>query len=252
MSPRHVVVTGGSRGIGRAVVEAFASGGERVVAVGRDEQALDETVSGARSRGGEATARLCDVTEESSVGALFEDLGPVDVLVNNAGIASSAPAHRITLEDWHRHLAVNSTGAFLCTRAVLPGMRELDHGRIVLVASIAALEGRPYTGAYTASKHAAVGFVRTVAAEVAGSGVTANAVCPTYVRTDMTTKSIARIADRTGRSATEARAALVAQSPLGRLLEPEEVASAVVFLASKEAGAINGQTLVMDGGGIQR
>jgi len=148
-------------------------------------------------------------------------------------------------------LEVNATGAFLCTRAALGGMVERGTGRIVTVASTAARAGLRYTAAYTASKHAAVGLMRAVAAEVAGTGVTANAVCPTYVRTEMTERSIARIVAVTERSEEEAEAALIASSPLGRLLEPDEVAFAVAFLAAPEAGAINGQALVLDGGGIQ-
>jgi NAD(P)-dependent dehydrogenase (short-subunit alcohol dehydrogenase family) len=243
VSPRMVVVTGGGKGIGRAVVARFAAAGHRVVALGRDRPALEETEAGA--------TEVCDVTDEAEVAALFERLGRVDVLVNNAGVATSAPLARTTLDDWQAQLAVNATGAFLCTRAVVPGMIERADGRIVTVASTAGRAGSRYTAAYTASKHAAVGLMRAVAAEVAGTGVTANAVCPAFVRTDMTRRSVARIVAATGRDEEEAEAALAAASPLGRLLEPEEVAFAVAFLAAPEAGAINGQTLVLDGGGIQ-
>jgi NAD(P)-dependent dehydrogenase (short-subunit alcohol dehydrogenase family) len=173
------------------------------------------------------------------------------VLVCNAGVSASADVPRTTLEDWRAQMDVNATGAFLCTRAVLGGMRERDRGRIVTVASTAGVQGARYTAAYTASKHAAVGLMRAVAAEVAGSGVTANAVCPGFVRTDMTRASVERIVATTGRGAEETEAALASMSPLGRLLEPEEVAFAVAFLAAPEAGAINGQTLILDGGGIQ-
>jgi NAD(P)-dependent dehydrogenase (short-subunit alcohol dehydrogenase family) len=227
---RVVVVTGGTRGIGRAVAERFGAEGDEVVALGRAD---------------------CDVTDESQVAETFERIGPVDVLVNNAGVSASADLARTTLEDWRAQIEVNATGAFLCTRAVLGAMRERDRGRIVTVASTAGLEGAKYTAAYTASKHAAVGLMRAVAAEVAGSGVTANAVCPAFVDTDMTFESVERIVARTGRSGAEAQAALAATTPLGRLLAPEEVAFAVAFLAAPEAGAINGQTLVLDGGGIQ-
>ena len=240
---RVVVVTGGGKGIGKSVVERFAAAGERVVAVGRDRRALDAA--------GAAETDVCDVTDEEQVAALFERLGPVDVLVNNAGVATSATLQRTTLDDWRAVLDVNATGAFLCTRAVLGGMIERGSGRIVTVASTAARVGARYTAAYTASKHAAVGLMRAVAAEVAGTGVTANAVCPAYVRTEMTRSSIARIVEVTDRSEDEAEAALAASSPLGRLLEPSEVAFAVAFLAAPEAGAINGQALVLDGGGIQ-
>jgi NAD(P)-dependent dehydrogenase (short-subunit alcohol dehydrogenase family) len=240
---RLVVVTGGGRGIGRAVVARFASAGDRVVAVGRDPAALGETEA--------SSAEVCDVTDEAAVTALFERLGHVDVLVNNAGVSTSAPLERTTLEDWESQLAVNATGAFLCTRAVVPGMIERADGRIVTVASTAGVSGSRYTAAYAASKHAAVGLMRAVAAEVAGTGVTANAVCPTFVRTEMTIRTIERIVEATDRDEVEAEAALAAATPLGRLLEPDEVAYAVQFLAAREAAAINGQTLVLDGGGIQ-
>jgi NAD(P)-dependent dehydrogenase (short-subunit alcohol dehydrogenase family) len=227
---RVVVVTGGTRGIGRAVAERFEAAGDRVVAVGRAD---------------------ADVTAEDAVAALFHSIGEVDVLVNNAGVSASADVARTTLAEWRAQIDVNATGAFLCTRAVLGGMRERGSGRIVTVASTAGLAGARYTAAYTASKHAAVGLMRAVAAEVAGSGVTANAVCPAFVRTDMTAASVERIVATTGRSADEAEDAIAAMTPLGRLLEPEEVAYAVTFLAAPEAGAINGQTIVLDGGGIQ-
>jgi NAD(P)-dependent dehydrogenase (short-subunit alcohol dehydrogenase family) len=227
---RVVVVTGGTRGIGRAVATRFEAAGDRVVALGRADG---------------------DVTSEDEVAALFASIGDVDVLVNNAGVSASADVARTSLEDWREQIDVNATGAFLCTRAVLDGMRARGSGRIVTVASTAGLAGARYTAAYTASKHAAVGLMRAVAAEVAGSGVTANAVCPAFVRTDMTVASVRRIVATTGRSETEAEGALAAMTPLGRLLEPEEVAYAVTFLAAPEAGAINGQTLVLDGGGIQ-
>jgi len=227
---RLVVVTGGTRGIGAAIADRFRSSGDKVLAPGRAE---------------------CDVTDEEAVSRYFSSVGPVDVLVNNAGISSSAPVSRTSLDDWRAQFEVNATGAFLCTRAVLDGMRSRDSGRIVTVASTASHVGYRYTAGYTASKHAAVGFMRAVAAELAGTGVTANAVCPAFVRTDMTATSVERIVSRSGRSTSDAEAALAAASPLGRLLEPSEVAFAVSFLAAPEAAAVNGQTLVLDGGGIQ-
>jgi NAD(P)-dependent dehydrogenase (short-subunit alcohol dehydrogenase family) len=227
---RCVLVTGGTRGIGAAIAARFAAAGDDVTAVGRSD---------------------CDVTDEGAVAALFERAGRVDVLVNNAGVSDSAPLARTTLASWREQLEVNATGAFLCTRAALPGMRERGSGRIVTVASTAGVAGAKYTAAYSASKHAALGLMRAVAAEVAGTGVTANAVCPAFVRTDMTRESLRRIAETTGRSEAEGEAALAAATPLGRLLEPDEVAFAVAFLAAPEAGAINGQTLILDGGGIQ-
>lgn len=222
---RTVVVTGGKRGIGAAISAAFAD--ERVVALSSSD---------------------LDVTDEAAVTRFFEDLGAVDVLVNNAGVSSSAPLKRTTLAEWERQHAVNATGAFLCARAVLGGMTERGSGRIVTVASVASHHGSRYTSGYTASKHAVLGLTRSIAAEVAGSGVTANAVCPAYVRSDMTDTTIANIEARTGR---DGEAALAAMTPLGRLIEPDEVAFAVKFFAAPEAGAINGQTLIIDGGGVQ-
>jgi NAD(P)-dependent dehydrogenase (short-subunit alcohol dehydrogenase family) len=220
---RNILITGGTRGIGAAIARAFE--GDDVTAIGRAD---------------------CDVTDEASVDALFERIEALDVLVINAGAASSAPLAKTTLEDWNALHAVNATGAFLCTRAALPRLRE--HGRIVTVASVSGRAGSKYTAAYTASKHAAVGLTRATAAELAGTTKTANAVCPAYVRTEMTERTIANIEARTGR---DGEAELTKLSPLGRLIEPEEVAFAVAFLAAPEAGAINGQTLILDGGGIQ-
>lgn len=230
MTGRVVVVTGGRKGIGAAIAERFRAAGDRVVAAGRDE---------------------CDVTDEPAVTAFFARIGMVDVLVNNAGVSSSAPLARTTLEDWQAQLAVNATGAFLCSRAVLADMRARDSGRIITVASTAGLSGSRYTAGYSAAKHAAVGLMRAIAAEVAGSGVTANAVCPAFVRTDMTRRSVDRIVAATGKTTEQAETALAATAPLGRLLEPGEVAFAVEFLAAPQAAAINGQALVLDGGGIQ-
>jgi NAD(P)-dependent dehydrogenase (short-subunit alcohol dehydrogenase family) len=246
---RTVVVTGGAKGIGRATVTRFAALGDRVVALGRDEAALTALTAALP----EATLQthVCDVTDETTVARVFDAIGAVDVLVNNAGMGESAPLHQTTLESWRRHLEVNATGAFLCMRAVVPGMRERGTGAIVTVASTAGRTGVPYTTAYTASKHAVIGLTRAVAAELAGTGVRVNAVCPTFVRTDMTDRSIANIVQRTGRTPGQAEEALAAASPLGRLLEPEEVADAIVHLASPAAAAISGQAWVIDGGGIQ-
>jgi NAD(P)-dependent dehydrogenase (short-subunit alcohol dehydrogenase family) len=242
MTRRTIVVTGGAKGIGRAVVQRFADAGDRVIALGRDDHALARLT---------VETLVCDVTDEDAVTATFQRVGDVDVLVNNAGVGESAPLTKTSLASWARHFDVNVTGPFLCMRAVVPGMRERQTGSIVTVASTAGRVGVPYTSAYSASKHAAVGLTRAVASELAGTGVRVNAVCPTFVRTEMTARSIANIVKKTGRSPEEAEAVLAGSSPLGRLLEPEEVADAIVFLASPAAAAITGQTLVIDGGGIQ-
>ena len=237
------VVTGGSKGIGRAITECLAGDGFEVVAVGRDASALEEV---GRVEG--VTGQVCDVTDEAQVEALFADLPALHVLVNNAGMSSSAPLSRTSLADWQQQMDVNATAAFLCTRAAVPRLQQSAWGRIVTVASYAGLVGAPYISAYTASKHAAVGLMRATAAELAGTAVTANAVCPGYVRSQMTDRTVARIVEKTGRSADEAESALLEMSPLGRLIEPEEVAAAVHYLCSPNAAAVNGQTLTIDGG----
>jgi NAD(P)-dependent dehydrogenase (short-subunit alcohol dehydrogenase family) len=225
---RTVVVTGGKRGIGVSIGKHFEGLGDKVIALSSSD---------------------LDVTDEQAVAEVFGGIGPVDVLVNNAGVSSSAPLKRTTLADWERQIGVNATGAFLCTRAVLEGMRERDVGRVVTVASLASHVGSRYTSGYTASKHAVLGLMRSVAAELAGTGVTCNAVCPAYVRSDMTDETVANIEARTGQ---DGEAALAKMAALGRLIEPEEVAFAVAFFAAAEAGAINGQTLIIDGGGVQQ
>ena len=242
---RTVVVTGGAKGIGRATVQRFAALGDRVIALGRDAAALDALPAAL------ATTHVCDITDETAVTAVFAEIGAVDVLVNNAGMGESAPLQQTTLKAWQRHLDVNATGAFLCMRAVASGMRERGAGAIVTVASTAGRVGVPYTTAYTASKHAVIGLTRAVAAELAGTGVRANAVCPTFVRTEMTDRSIANIVQRTGRTPEQAEHALAAASPLARLLEPDEVADAIVYLASPAAAGVSGQAWVIDGGGVQ-
>jgi NAD(P)-dependent dehydrogenase (short-subunit alcohol dehydrogenase family) len=239
---RVVVVTGGAKGIGLAIVKRFAELGDDLVALGRDREALNRL---------EVRTAVCDVTDEQAVERTFDALGPVDVLVNNAGVADSAPLAETTLESWERHFAVNVTGAFLCMRAVLPGMRERGSGAVVTVASIAGRVGAPYIAAYTASKHAAVGLTRAAASELAGTGVRINAVCPSYVRTELTERTVARIVQSTGRTPEDSERELAHSSPLGRLLEADEVAETVVFLASDAATAINGQAVVIDGGGVQ-
>lgn len=245
--PRVALVTGGAKGIGLACAQRLAGDGHRVVVTGRDAGALK--ASG-------FSFVVADVADEAAVIAAHAEAervaGPITILVNNAGMAQSAPVHRTTLQQWNDHLAVNATGPFLWTRAVLPAMRAAGWGRIVTVASVASHQGAPYIAAYAASKHAVLGLMRVVATEVAGTNITANSVCPAYVRTEMTGRTIHNIVERTGRDAADAERTLAGSTLLGRLVEPDEVAAAVAYLCSEQAAAVNGQSIVLDGGTIQQ
>jgi len=249
---KTAVVTGGGQGIGAAVARVLAGAGAGIVVAGRTLAKVEGVAAGLRQQGRTAWALECDVTDPASVTRLAEEaiqrLGQVDILVNNAGVASSAPIARTTLEEWERLMRVNATGAFLCLKAFLPGMLERHWGRVINIASMAGLEGARYITAYTASKHALVGLTRAAAAEVAGHGVTVNAVCPAYVETPMTEATIENIVRRTGKSAAEAREAIVSTMPRRKLIAPEEVARAVLALAVDEAVGVNGQAVVLDGG----
>jgi NAD(P)-dependent dehydrogenase (short-subunit alcohol dehydrogenase family) len=246
---RRAVVIGGSRGIGRAVVEVLAADGYEVVATGRDPAALERLRAELAAGGLVVRTAVADATDADATAQLAATEDPVEVLVYSAGSASAAPLARTTLATWERELAVNATGAFLALQAFVPPMVARGSGRVVVITSTAALSGSPYITAYAAAKHAAQGLVRAAAAEVAGTGVTINAVCPHFVRTDLTAATLARIERTTGRSAADAQRELEATARLGRLLEPEEVAAAVRSLVAEGTGAINGHALVLDGGG---
>jgi NAD(P)-dependent dehydrogenase (short-subunit alcohol dehydrogenase family) len=248
---RVAVVTGAGRGIGAATARALADAGFSVVVAARSRDQIERQTAELVARGHGAKAVVCDVTSEASVEALSREateLGPVAVLVNNAGAAASMSVVRTSLEDWNRLMAVNATGAFLCTRAFLPGMLERRWGRVVNVASTAGLSGGKYLAAYSAAKHALVGLTRSAAAEVAGTGVTVNAVCPNFVDTDMTAETVARIVSKTGRTREDALAAALASAGQTRLIPAEEVAAAVVSLAAADgAHPPNGEALILDG-----
>lgn len=247
---RGAVVTGGGRGIGAAVAAALARDGARVVVAARTAAEIDEVAAKLRAQGAEAWAVPCDVADEHSVRELGararETLGGVDVLINDAGASAAAPLRKITLEGWNRMIAVNATGTFLCTREFVPDMVARTFGRIVNVASIAGLQGARYVAHYSAAKHAVVGFTRSVALELAGTGVTANAVCPAYVDTPMTHQTVENVRDRTGLDASAALAAVLATTGQERLVTPDEVAAVVLETARGDA---SGRTVVLGGPG---
>lgn len=254
MEGKGAVITGGGRGIGAAVARVLSDRGARVVVAARSTAEIEGVATALRSGGAEAWSVRCDVSEPDSIEALLkearEHLGTVDILVNNAGVASAAPVAKLDLEEWTRLWTVNATGTFLTMRDVLPDMVESGWGRIVNVASIAALRGARYIGGYAASKHAVLGLTKSAAAEVAPSGVTVNAVCPGYVDTPMTDATIENIVARTGMSEEAALDAILETTPQRRLITSEEVAASVAFLCEDEARGINGQTIVLDGGAI--
>ena len=255
LTGRVALVTGGGRGIGRAIALSLATAGADVAVSGRNADVLEETVAEIMAKDRRGKAFLCDVAEHREVDAMVAQvrsaLGDPLILVNNAGIAASAKLSETTDEMWDSMLRINATGAFYCTRAVLPIMLEAKWGRVVNLASIAARVGAPYIAAYAASKHALLGLTRAVAAEVASRGITVNAICPGYVDTEMTDRSAAYISTRTGRSEDAARKILEGFSPQGRLMTAEEVASLATYLCSDSAGGINGQGIVLDGGSVQ-
>ncbi|SPH18406.1 Dihydroanticapsin 7-dehydrogenase [Defluviimonas aquaemixtae] len=242
MAGKRVLITGGGTGTGADLARGFSEAGAEVVIAGRRMEPL-ETV--ARGNGGIRAIRA-DVTDEGSVAALFAEAGPQDIVIANAGAADSAPFTRTTLDEWNAMLAVNLTGVFLTFREGLKGMSA--GGRLIAVASVASLRGLAYTAGYTAAKHGVLGLVRSVALEVAKKEITANAICPGFIDTEMTGRTVVNIMAKTGRTREEALAALTATSPLGRLIRPAEVTSSALWLASPGAAAVNGQAIVLNGG----
>ncbi|RQH02801.1 SDR family NAD(P)-dependent oxidoreductase [Paraburkholderia dinghuensis] len=253
LSGQHAVVTGGGSGIGAAIAAALLHAGARVTLMGRDAARLE--AQRATLGGGENVACVSvDITDEAAVNAAFahavEGLGVIDILVNNAGQAQAAPFAQTDLALWRRMLDVNLTGAFLCTRAVLPAMIGQKRGRIVTVASTAGQVGYPYVAAYCASKHGVIGMTRALALEVATQGVTVNAVCPGYTETELLHASIEQITRKTSRSEAEARNILVRHNPQQRFVAPDEVANAVLWLCAPGSSAITGQSISVSGGEI--
>lgn len=244
---KTALITGGGRGIGRAIAFAFAREGIRIAVAARTAAQVEQV---ATEIGNNAIALVCDVADPESVARMFERVGAVDILVNNAGVAESATVVNTTDELWHKHLSINLSGTFYCTRAALPSMLKKGWGRIINIASIAGKTGAPYIAAYSASKHGVLGLTKSIALEVATTGITVNAICPGYVDTEMVTRGVERITSRTGRTAEEALDTLRKMSPQNRLVTPEEVAAVAWLLASDEGRGINGQGINVDGGTV--
>ncbi|MDH4108705.1 MAG: SDR family oxidoreductase [Gammaproteobacteria bacterium] len=250
---RHAVVTGAGRGIGAAIVRSLAAAGANVTLLGRTRRMLDET-AGLLPSGGRVHVAVCDVTNDDQVSTAIheahEALGPVHILVNNAGQSGSAPFRKTDAALWDAMLAVNLTGSYLCARAALPDMLSEGFGRIVNVSSTAGLVGYAYVTAYCAAKHGLIGLTRALALETARQGITVNAVCPGYTNTEMLRATVENIQSKTGRSESEAVASLTALNPQGKLVDPAEVAHTVRWLCEPGTESITGQSIVIAGGEV--
>jgi len=254
LSGKIALITGASRGIGCAIARTFADEGALVALAARSTDDLDRLAAALREKGCRAEPFPCDVTDAQQVeqlpGLVKDRLGPIHILVNNAGVAGS---HKIVGHPddlWQLMLDVNLTSVYRVTKAVIPGMIERKYGRIINIASVASKVGMRYMAAYTASKHGLLGFTRVLATEMTPYNITANAICPGYVDTPMSDFAVAVMTSRTGKSEQEARKILEDTNPQRRLITPEEVASLAVMLASDEARGINGQAISIDGGAM--
>lgn len=250
---RHAIVTGGGTGIGAAIATALVNVGATVTVCGRRQPPLDALAG----RSAAISAHVCDVTDETAVAALFEralaDHGKVDIVVANAGAAESAPLHRTALSMWQQMLDVNLTGTFLTLREGMRAMKLRSDsgqpwGRLICVASNAGLKGYKYVAAYSAAKHGVIGLVRSVALEAAGSGITVNAICPGFTETPLLDASVDNIVGKTGASADTARGDMASMNPGGRLVQPEEIAAAVLWLVDAQSASVNGQAIEISGG----
>lgn len=251
LTGHHAVVTGAAQGIGAAIARELAAHGARLTLMGRRLDALQAL---AAELPGGAVAVSVDVSDEGAVQRAFVAAraahGPISLLVNNAGQAEAAPFGKTSLPLWQRLIAVNLTGTFLCTQQALPDMLAARRGRVVNIASTAGQRGYAYVSAYVAAKHGVVGLTRALALEVAKKGITVNAVCPGYTETEILTASIAKVVASTGRSEAEARAEFEKSNPQGRIVQPIEVAAAVLWLCSDGAGAVTGQCISVSGGEV--
>lgn len=250
---QHALVTGGGRGIGAAISSALVKAGAKATITGRSRESLERQTSNLQEFG-EAQFQVCDVSDPNSVSSAFKNasnaLGPISILINNAGQAQSQPFLKTSLELWQEMLEVNLTGTFLCTQAALPGMLEIGWGRIINISSTAGLTGHPYVSAYSAAKHGVIGLTRSLALELAKKNITVNAVCPGYTHTDIVREAIENIVAKTGRSEIEARAELTKHNPQARLIQPNEIADTVLWLCNPSSSSITGQAIAIAGGEV--